>query len=134
MAQSTLNESARALLAQPVFIHVAVVRSDGTPHLTPVWVDTEGDNVVINTALGRSKARNITQGTVVAISALDPKNPYQAIAFQGTVVEVTEEGADSHIDFLAKKYLGLDTYPNRQPGEKRIKIFIHPNKVWMQPA
>ncbi len=134
MAQTALNRGAKELLAQPVFVHVAVVQSDGTPHLTPVWVDIEGDNVVINTALGRSKARNIHKGSVIALSALDPNNPYQAIAFQGKVVEVTEQGADAHIDYLAKKYLGLDTYPNRQPGERRIKILIHPEKVWMQPS
>ncbi len=134
MSQSTLNRSAKALLAQPVFVHVAVVRSDGTPHLTPVWVDVDGDNVVINTALGRTKARNMQKDTVVAVSMLDPKNPYQAIAFQGTVTDVTEDGADAHIDFLAKKYLGLDTYPNRQPGERRIKIVIRPDKIWMQPS
>lgn len=134
MSQSTLNRSAKALLAQPVFVHVAVVRPDGTPHVTPVWVDVDGDNVVINTALGRTKARNIHKDTVVAVSMLDPKNPYQAIAFQGTVTEVTEEGADAHIDFLAKKYLGLDVYPNRQPGERRIKIVIRPDKIWMQPS
>ena len=134
MSQSKLNRSAKALLAQPVFVHVAVVRADGTPHLTPVWVDVDGDNVVINTALGRTKARNIQKDTVVAVSMLDPKNPYQALAFQGTAIDVTEEGADAHIDFLAKKYLGLDTYPNRQPGERRIKIVIRPDKIWMQPS
>ncbi len=133
MTQSTLNRSAKAILAEPVFVHVALVRPDGTPHVTPVWVDIDGDNVVINTALGRSKARNIHKDSTVALSTFDAKNPYQAIAFQGKVIEVTEGGADVHIDFLAKKYLGLDIYPNRQPGERRIKIVIHPTKVWMQP-
>ncbi len=133
MAQSTLNQSAKAILAEPVFVHVALVRPDGTPHVTPVWVDIDGDNVVINTALGRSKARNIHKDSTIALSTFDAKNPYQAVAFQGKVIEVTEDGADAHIDFLAKKYLGLDVYPNRQPGERRIKIVIHPTKVWMQP-
>lgn len=134
MAQSTLNQHAKAILAQPVFVHLAVVQSDGTPHSTPVWVDIEGDDVIVNTALGRSKARSIHKDSIVALSLLDPKNPYQAIAFQGRVIDVTEEGADAHIDFLAKKYLGVETYPNRQPGERRIKIVIRPEKIWMQPS
>ena len=134
MAQSTLNRNAKALLTEPVFAHVALIRGDGTPHVTPVWVDTDGENVIINTAMGRSKALNIHKDSIVAMSMLDPKNPYQAVAFQGTVTDVTETGADAHIDFLAKKYLGLDVYPNRQPGERRIKMTIRPDKVWMQPA
>lgn len=133
MSQSALNQSAKALLAQPVFVHVAVVKADGTPHVTPVWVDIEGEEVLINTALGRSKARNIHEGSTLAFSVLDPQNPYQALAFQGKVTDITEEGADAHIDFLAKKYLGLDSYPNRQPGERRIKIVVKPEKIFMQP-
>lgn len=134
MSQTTLNQSAKALLAQPVFVHVALVKADGTPHVTPVWVDIEGDDVVINTALGRAKARNIHEGSTLGFSLLDPNNPYQALAFQGKVTKITEEGADAHIDYLAKKYLGLDTYPNRQPGERRIKIVIKPEKIFMQPG
>lgn len=133
MSQNKLSQGSKALLSQPVFVHFAIVLDDGTPHLTPVWVDLDGDNVVINTAQGRSKAKHLHEGSKVALSAVDPQNPYTAVAFQGTVVEITSDGADAHIDQLAKKYLGVDSYPNRQPGEVRIKVTIRPDKIWMQP-
>lgn len=134
MSQSTLSQGSKDLLSQPVFVNIAVVLDDGSPHLTPVWVDLDGGNVVINTAQGRSKAKYLHEGSKVALSAIDPQNPYTAVAFQGTVVEMTSNGADDHIDQLAKKYLGVDSYPNRQPGEVRIKITIRPDKIWMQPS
>lgn len=134
MSETSLNQNSLALLNEPVVVSVAVVQSDGTPHVTPVWVDVDGENVVINTAQGRSKARNLREGAKVAISAIDPSNPFRVVAFQGEVTESTNDGADSHIDHLASKYLGVDSYPNRQPGEVRIKITIKPEKVWMQPG
>lgn len=134
MSQKTLTRASKALLARPVFANIATVQDDGTPHLTPVWIDIDGDNIVINTADGRAKARNMRTSSKVAISVLDPDNPYQAISLQGTVTEITEDGADAHVDFLAKKYLGVDSYPMRQPDEHRLKITIHPDKILMQPS
>lgn len=133
MSQTALSQGSKSILSQPVFVNVALVQDDGTPHVTPVWVDLEGDNVVINTAQGRSKAKHLHQGSKVALSAIDPQNPYSAVALQGTVIEVTTDGADAHIDKLAKKYLGVDSYPNRQPGEVRVKMTIRPDKILMQP-
>lgn len=133
MAQNTLTQNAKSLLQQPVILNLALVLDDGSPHITPVWVDIEGDNVVINTARGRSKDKHLHQGSKVAISVVDPTNPFNVVALQGTVVEITEEGADAHIDKLAKKYLGVDSYPNRTPAEVRVKVTIQPNKIWMQP-
>lgn len=133
MSTTTLNDNSKALLSRPVFASFALIRSDGKPHVTPVWVDVDGDTILVNTAMGRSKAKHVHENSDVAISATDPDNPYSAVAFLGRVTGVTEEGADAHIDALAKKYLGLDSYPNRQPGERRVKISIKPIEVWMQP-
>lgn len=133
MDQSTLTQNAKSLLEQPVILNLALVLDDGTPHITPVWVDVKDDNLVINTARGRSKERHLNQGSKVAISVIDPTNPFNVEALQGTVVEITEEGADAHIDKLAKKYLGVDSYPNRTPTEVRIRVTIRPDKIWMQP-
>ena len=133
MAQNTLTQNSKSLLQQPVILNLALVLDDGTPHITPVWVDVEGDNLVINTARGRSKEKHLHQRSKVAISVVDPTNPFNVVALQGTVVDITEEGADAHIDKLAKKYLGVDSYPNRTPTEVRVKVTIQPNKIWMQP-
>ncbi len=111
------------------FAHLATVQPDGTPQVTPVWFDTAGDLLRINTAAGRVKHRNMTKNASVAIAISDPANPYRYIQIRGKVVSVTEEGADAHIDSLAKKYLGQDKYPYRQPGEKRVLFEIEPTSV-----
>ena len=92
----------------------------------------DGDDVVFNTAEGRLKARNLHANANVAVSVVDPADPYRVIALRGTVTEITGEGADEHIDFLARKYLGID-YPNRQEPEQRIKVRIRPERIAMQP-
>jgi PPOX class probable F420-dependent enzyme len=114
---------------KPAFAHVATLNSDGSPQVTPVWVDFDGTHVIINTAKGRVKARNLARAPRVAISIADPENPYRHLAIQGRVVEMTESGGDAHIDKMAKKYLGKDTYPFRAPGEVRIVVKISPEKV-----
>jgi PPOX class probable F420-dependent enzyme len=130
-----LSPAAKALLNQPVFAHLATLDERGRPHVTPMWVDVDGDHVVFNTAEGRKKARNLARSSQVAVSVVDPAEPYQRmVAFQGTVVEITRDDAEDHIDRLAKKYLGLDTYPLRQPGEVRVKVIVRPDRVLMQPA
>lgn len=134
MTDMKLNPAAMALLNEPVIANVATVDGDGRPHLTPVWVDVDGEDVVINTAEGRAKTRNLRRSAKVAVSVVDPKDPYRVVALQGSVADITTDDADAHIDRLAHKYLGVDTYPMRQPGEKRIKIRIRPERILMQPA
>ena len=134
MASATLGDAAIALLREPVVVHLATTDADGTPHVTPVWVAVEDSEVVVNTADNRHKAHNLRRSPRVALSAADPTDPYRVVAFQGTVLEVTDEDADAHIDRLAKKYLGVDAYPMRQPGERRVKVRIRPDRVLMQPA
>jgi len=134
MSDMNLNTAARALLAQPVLAHLATVGPDGSPHVTPVWVDVEGDDVVINTADGRAKTRNLRGSAKVAVSVVDPQDPFRVVALQGVVADVTTDDAEAHIDRLAQKYLGVDTYPMRQPGEQRVKVRIRPERVLMQPA
>ncbi|MGO8865291.1 MAG: PPOX class F420-dependent oxidoreductase [Alphaproteobacteria bacterium] len=108
------------------FASLATVMPDGSPQVTPVWVDYKGGAIRVNTAKGRVKARNMKEGSRVALAILDPDNPYRHIQVRGRVKRVTEQGADAHIDSLAKKYLGQDKYPYRQPGEVRLIYEIEP--------
>jgi PPOX class probable F420-dependent enzyme len=117
------------LTKKKAFANVATVMPDGQPQVTPVWVDAEGDLIVINSAKGRRKDRNMRRNSHVAVAVMDPDDPYRHLAVRGKVVEVTEKGADEHIDALAKKYLGLDRYPNRRPGEVRVIYKIRPEHV-----
>jgi PPOX class probable F420-dependent enzyme len=130
----TLSASARALLARPVLASLATIAADGSPQITPLWIDVEGDDLVVNTSQGRAKARNMERNPKVALCVVDPDDPFNVVAVHGTVTEITTEGADDHIDALAKKYMGVDAYPMRQEGEVRVKIKIHPDKIVMQGA
>ena len=114
------------LQQKTTFAHLATVMADGSPQVTPVWFDYTGGQIRVNTALGRVKARTLKPGARVALSILDPDNAYRYIQIRGQVASVTEDGADAHIDALAKKYLGKDVYPFRQPGERRLTIAITP--------
>src|SRR5438094_961620 len=111
------------------FANLATLMPDGSPQVTPVWFDMAGNKVRVNTAKGRVKARNMSKGAKVALAIMDPSNAYRYIQVRGTVVNVTENGADAHIDSLAKKYLGQDKYPFRQAGEVRIICEIDPFSV-----
>jgi len=111
------------------FAHLATLMPDGSAHVAPVWVDSAGDRILINTARGRVKDRNMERDKRVALSITDPDNPYRHVAIRGRVVGVTETGADQHIDKLAKKYMGVDKYPHRAPGERRVIYTIEPVKV-----
>jgi PPOX class probable F420-dependent enzyme len=128
----TLSTKARDLIARPVLASLATLNPDGSPQITPLWVDREGDDVVFNTAEGRVKARNLERDARVAVSVIDPDDPYNVIAFRGTVIDVTTDGADAHIDALAKKYLGVDSYPMRREGEVRIKVTVRTDHIAMQ--
>jgi PPOX class probable F420-dependent enzyme len=114
---------------KPAFAMLATVNADGSPQVTPVWVDYDGTHVLVNTARGRVKAKNLERNPRVAMSIADPDNPYRYVGIQGRVVEMTEQGADAHIDKMAKKYLNKDTYPFRQPGEVRVIVKIAPEKI-----
>ena len=126
-----LSEKARALVDRPVIANVATVDASGRPQLTPVWIDRQGDDLSFNTAKGRAKEANLTTNPHVAVSVVDPDDPYNVVVVRGSV-EAVEEGADAQIDRLAKKYLGVDTYPMRQPGEVRVTYVVHADKVVMQ--
>ena len=111
------------------FANVATVMKDGSPQVTPVWFDYTGEVIRVNTAKGRVKARNLKNGSPVALAIMDPEEPYRYIQIRGHVRRVLEEGADAHIDSLAKKYLGKDKYPFRQPGEVRVRYEIEPKSA-----
>jgi PPOX class probable F420-dependent enzyme len=116
------------LLEQPVFVHFTTLNADGSPQTSPVWVAVDGDDIIINSAVGRVKDKNVRRDPRVAISAVAPDNPYNALMIQGRVVEITTQGADAQIDALSRKYLGKD-YPFRRPGEARVNYRIRPEKV-----
>ncbi|HEX8954140.1 MAG TPA: PPOX class F420-dependent oxidoreductase [Polyangia bacterium] len=111
------------------FAHLATLMPDGTPQVTPVWFDMSGDKVRVNTARGRIKDRNMQKNATVALSIIDPDNPYRHVAIRGRITSISEEGADAHIDSLAKKYLGQDKYPFARPGEVRVIYEIEPTSV-----
>jgi PPOX class probable F420-dependent enzyme len=125
---------AKHLLTGKTFAHVATLMPDGSPQVSPVWVDEQDGMVVFNTAEGRLKPKNIRRDDRVAISVTDAENPYESLLIRGTAVELTHEGADEHIDALAKRYMGVDEYPMRQPGEERVIVKVEPDKVqYMNP-
>ena len=130
MATSQIPDKFKDLLTNDkAFAHLATVMPDGSPQVTPVWFDWTGGKLRINTAKGRIKDKNMKGNAHVAISISDPTNPYRHLSFRGKIVKTTEEGADAHIDSLAKKYMGKDTYPFRQPGEVRVIYEIEPVSV-----
>ena len=125
----TLTEGVKKLFLAPNFAHLATLMSDGSPQVTPVWVDLDSDRILVNTAEGRVKPRNVRRDPRVAISIVHQQNPYSAAFIRGRVVKISHDGADASIDKLAKKYLGQDTYPFRQPGEQRLVLLIEPEHV-----
>jgi PPOX class probable F420-dependent enzyme len=124
-----IPESHADILDKPAFAHLSTLMSDGSPQASAVWVDTDGAAVVINSAEGRLKDRNIRRDPRVAVSVTDPENPYRSLMIRGRVTKITNEGADQHIDRMAKKYMGVDAYPYRTPDEVRVMYYIEPDKV-----
>ncbi|MBX3011541.1 MAG: PPOX class F420-dependent oxidoreductase [Caldilineaceae bacterium] len=116
------------ILDKRSFAHVATVNEEGVPQVTPVWVEYNGDYVLINSAKGRKKDRNLRAQPVIAISIQDPDNPYRYVGLQGKIVEITEAGGYDHINKLSHKYSGQD-YP-KNPGEVRVIYKIEPTRVW----
>ena len=127
--ETKLPAKAVELLRKPVLAHIATVMRDGSPQVTPVWVDTDGQYILVNTAEGRVKTRNVKRNPHVALSAVDPASPLAgSLMVRGTVVEITTDGADDHISFLARKYTGAERYSNRS-GEVRVILKIRPDSV-----
>lgn len=114
------------LFEKKAFANLATLMPDGSPQVTPVWCDYDGEFVRVNSALGRQKDKNMRRDPRVALSLQDPDNPYRYLEVRGKVVEITEDGADRHIDSLAKKYMDLEEYPYRRPGERRVIYKIKP--------
>ncbi len=111
------------------FLFLATLMPGGSPQVTPIWFNTDGDHILINSAKGRVKDRNMRARPQVALCIADPMNPYRYLQIRGKVVEFTTSGADEHIDALTFKYRGIPKYPNRQPGEERILYKIKIEKV-----
>ncbi|HXI30609.1 MAG TPA: PPOX class F420-dependent oxidoreductase [Vicinamibacterales bacterium] len=129
MATTIPASHADLLNSKLAFAQLATVNADGSPQVTPVWVDYDGTHVIVNTARARVKSRNLERNPRVALAISDPANPYRYVGIQGRVVEMTEQGADAHIDKMTKKYMNQDTYPYRRPGEVRVMVKIAPEKV-----
>jgi PPOX class probable F420-dependent enzyme len=124
-----LEESQKRFLDENPFVGtVTTLRPDGSPHSTIVWVDVEDGKVSFNTATGRAKPRYLERDPRASLMVVDPNDPYRWVSVSGPV-EITEEGADEQIDKLAKKYIGQDVYPWRDPQEQRLKVLIDPERV-----
>ena len=123
---ATVPESHKDLFQKKAFGSFTTLMPDGSPQTTPVWVDFENGKVLVNTALGRQKDKNVRRDPRVAITLIDPENPYRYLEVRGRVDEITEDGATAHIDKMAKKYLGADKYPYARPGEQRVLFKITP--------
>ncbi len=124
-----IPESHADILDKPAFAHLSTLMPDGSPQASAVWVDTDGGLIVINSAEGRLKDRNIRRDPRVAVSVTDPEDPYRSLMIRGRVTKITNEGADQHIDRMAKKYMGVDEYPFRTPDEVRVMYYIEPEKI-----
>ena len=129
-----LPDEVKALLDAPNFWHLATVNPDGSPQSTVMSVDRRGDHVLFNTALGRVKPRNLAHDPRICLSLADPEHPYSNVSIQGAVVETIEgDEALRDIDALATKYMGVETYPFLQPGERRVTYLVEPRRVWYRP-
>jgi PPOX class probable F420-dependent enzyme len=134
---SEINEQISGHVAKIVqknsFAFLGTLMKDGSPHVTPVWIDIVGNTILINTAEGRIKQKNISRDPRVSISLIDEENPYSMVTIRGQVIEQTSDGADEHIDKLAKKYLNTDKYPGHSPNIKRVILKIQPEKIFYLP-
>lgn len=126
----TLTEQVRARVAAPVFWHLATINADGTPHVSPMWIDLEGDHVMFNTAIGRVKEENLRRDPRLSLTCIDPDNPYDRMQIRGRAVRFVEgDDADRCMDRLAQKYVGTERYEWRIPGERRVMILVEPTRV-----
>lgn len=127
----TLSPGAVKMLQEKQIAQFATIMADGSPQVTPVWVDVEpdGSHVLINTSEGRIKTRNVARDPRVAVSIVDPQNPFRCVVVRGIVVERRHAGAAEHIDFLAKKYTGQERYSYQRGPEQRVVLRIKPHHV-----
>jgi len=125
----TLTDKQKQLITDKNFGHVATINRDGSPQVSPVWIELDGNYLVINSEMKRRKVRNIQRDPRVAVSIQNAEKPYEYIEIRGKAVEVTDEGGFEGIDRLGKKYLGVDKYPNNRPGDVRVVIRIEPEHV-----
>jgi PPOX class probable F420-dependent enzyme len=123
-----LSDKAREILEKKTFVHVGTLMGDGAPQVSPVWVNVDGGDVIFNTAEGRIKPQNLQRDSRIALSAIDPDDDYKSVLIRGKVTEITGEGADEHINSLAKKYMDVDEYPFRQDGEVRLIVRVEPER------
>jgi PPOX class probable F420-dependent enzyme len=134
MSQNTnrLTEpSVRKLFEDKNFVFLSSLMKDGSPQVTPTWVDIENGNILVNTAIGRLKQKNTGRDPRVALAIADQNNPYDMVSVKGRVIQqISGEEAEEHIDKMAKKYMGKDKYPGRSPGERRVILKIKPEKVF----
>jgi PPOX class probable F420-dependent enzyme len=126
---ASIPDQYKDLFNKPAFASLATVMPNGSPQVTPVWVDYDGKHIIVNTAKGRQKDKNLRRDPHVSLAVIDPDNPYRYAEIRGRVAEVTETGAAEHIDKMAKKYLCKDKYPFAQPGEVRVLFKIEPEKI-----
>lgn len=129
---ASFSDRERAFFVAPNIVHLATLGPDGGPNVSAVWVDLDGDDVLVNTAQGRQKADDVQRDPKVAVSVVNPENPYEQVWLRGEVVEVTTDGAWDHINAMARKYLGQDRYPFAQPGEVRLLVRIRPTQIRSQ--
>jgi PPOX class probable F420-dependent enzyme len=133
--KSVLSEPVIKIIKDKNFAFLGTIMRDGRPQVSPIWIDIDDNNniILINTANGRIKQKNITRDPRVSLSLVDKNNPYSMITIQGTVIEQTTIGADEHIDKLAKKYLNIDRYPSHSPSIQRVICKIKPEKIYYLP-
>ncbi|MDQ3840166.1 MAG: PPOX class F420-dependent oxidoreductase [Thermoproteota archaeon] len=115
------------------FAFLATVNKDGSPQVTPTWIDRDNEFILVNTAMGRVKLRNVSRDPRVSISMVDEQNPYSMVTISGKVTEQIYKGADEHIDRLAKRYLDVESYPSHSPEVKRVILRIKPEKIFFVP-
>ena len=126
---ATLEGRPQEIIAGKNYAHVAIPRADGTVQTVIVWAHTDGTNVMLNSAEGRDWPQNLRRAGTATVTVMADSNPYEWVSVTGRLVEDTHDGADQHIDSLAKKYIGVDSYPYRQEGEQRIKFALVPERV-----
>lgn len=124
-----LTDAQKAVIDGKNFAHVATYFPNGTVQVNPVWIDRDGDTIKINSAEGRAKVKNLREDSRITLEVNNHENPYEYVEIRGRAIELTHEGADDHIDALAKKYMGVDSYPLRKEGEVRVTIKIEAEKV-----
>lgn len=124
-----LTDDAKKLIDAPNFASLATIMPDGSPQVAPVWIDRDGDVVLVNTTESRQRTRNIRRNPSVAISVFDMKNPYSKVLIRGRVIEVVNRGAEEHIDKLNMKYRGEPKYPWHDPKDSRVILRIEPTSI-----